>query len=365
MSRLSREFGAVVGACLFLVGCAQPGPPIPPALELPKPPTDLRASRKGNSVTLAWTEPTRTTDRRTVRYLGPTNICRTVEADLKTCGTPVAIVPPPAPPSKQQKPGTAQTQTFKDELPQAMLEQNPAGEVTYAIEVLNRDHRSAGLSNVTGVPAVPVLPPPTDFNAQLSEDGVVLIWTSPGEVSHLPNVQHRYRIYRRDEATGKDAVAGEVPVEQAGTVRFLDSSLEWERTYLYRVTVVSIVGREGTETQVEGNDSVAVRVVAHDVFAPAVPAGLQAVYSGEGQKSFVDLIWSPVTSSDLAGYNVYRREANTSPVKLNSALVKSPSYRDSAVEPGKTYWYSASAVDVRGNESARSAEASETVPEKP
>ena len=41
-------------------------------------------------------------------------------------------------------------------------------------------------------------------------------------------------------------------------------------------------------------------------------------------------------------------------VKLNSELVKSPSYRDFAVASGKTYTYSVSAVDVRGNESQHS-----------
>jgi fibronectin type 3 domain-containing protein len=93
---------------------------------------------------------------------------------------------------------------------------------------------------------------------------------------------------------------------------------------------------------------------------------LQAAYSGEGQKPFIDLIWAPVTNADLAGYNVFRSESTgaeiTTRVKLNSELVKSPSYRDSAVASGKTYTYSVSAVDVRGNESQRSEEASEPVP---
>ncbi len=118
--------------------------------------------------------------------------------------------------------------------------------------------------------------------------------------------------------------------------------------------------------QVEGDDTPAVRVVAHDVFPPSVPAGLQAAYSGEGQQPFIDLIWAPVTNADLAGYNVYRSETNGAAgekiVKLNSELVKSPSYRDTTVASGKTYTYSVSAVDVRGNESQRSEETSEAVP---
>ena len=113
----------------------------------------------------------------------------------------------------------------------------------------------------------------------------------------------------------------------------------------------------------EGEDSPVVRVVAHDVFPPAVPTGLQAVASGEGQKPFVDLIWAPVTNPDLAGYNVYRHESDGSASKLNSDLVKSPAYRDATGTPGTTYVYSVSSVDVRGNESGPSQEASEALPE--
>jgi len=256
----------------------------------------------------------------------------------------------------------AEPQVFADPLPSPIQEQNPTGDITYAVEVLNRDGRSAGLSNRVQVAAVPTLPPPPDFHAELAASGVEFTWTSAGETSAPPGVQHRYRIYRRDETAGKDAIASEVPIGEAGPMHTQDSTFEWEKTYLYRITSVSILIRPGGEAQVEGDDSPTARIIAHDTFPPAVPAGLQAVYSGEGQKPFVDLIWAPVTDADLAGYNAYRREADNTPVKLNSELVKSPSYRDSAVASGKTYFYSVSAVDVRGNESARSEEANETVP---
>jgi fibronectin type 3 domain-containing protein len=105
-----------------------------------------------------------------------------------------------------------------------------------------------------------------------------------------------------------------------------------------------------------------VKVFAHDVFTPAVPSGLQAVYSGPGQASFIDVIWAPVADADLEGYNIYRREASAAPLKMNSQPVKSPAFRDAQVAPGKTYLYSVSAVDQRGNESQRSEESSETVP---
>ena len=350
--------------CLLLASCAQTGPPLPPSLELPKPPADLRASRKGSHLTLSWSEPTLTTDRQSVRYLGATLVCRSLEPEIITCGNPAAILPAPssvsAAPQQSGLPRPA-AETYTDTLPPALEQEDPSAEVTYAVEALNRNARGAGVSNRVRVSAVRTLPPPGDLSAELTGDGVVLTWTSPGE-SHTPGIQHRYRIYRRDESSGKDAIAGEVPLGEPGPAHFTDSTFEWEKTYLYRVTAVSIVKRADSELQVEGEDTPPVRVIAHDVFPPAVPAGLQAAYSGEGQKPFIDLIWAPVTNADLAGYNVYRSDGNGPAVKLNSELVKSPSYRDSAIASGKAYTYSVSAVDVRGNESQRSEATSESVP---
>jgi len=378
MKRHLGKLLAPTALCLLLAGCAQTGPPLPPSLELPKPPTDLRATRKDNRVTLTWSEPTLTTDRKSVRYIGPTLVCRSLDPELATCGTPVATLPAPPPSaapkksSRSAQKSAATPQTFTDALPASMEHQDPSAELTYAVEVLNRNARSGGLSNRVHVSAIVTLPPPTDLSAQLTGDGTVLTWTSAGEsrdAASSPAVQHRYRVYRRDESSRKDAIAGEVPVpSERGPVHFTDSTFEWEKTYLYRVTTVSIVKHpdSNSEVQVEGDDTPPVRIIAHDVFPPSVPAGLQAAYSGEGQKPFIDLIWAPVTNADLAGYNVFRSETNGAEVKmavkLNAELVKSPSYRDFAVASGKTYTYSVSAVDVRGNESQRSEPTSEPVP---
>jgi hypothetical protein len=374
MKRPLAQIVVPIALCLMLAGCAQTGPPLPPSLELPKPPTDLRASRKGDRVTLSWSEPTLTTDRQRARYIGPTLVCRSLESEIAACGSPVAMLPAPsaAPSATQQKSGSARLapQTYTDTLPAAAQRQDSSADVSYAVQVLNRNARGAGFSNRVHVSAIVTLPPPSDFAAALTDDGVVLTWTSAGESQSSPtnslSVEHRYRIYRRDESSGKEAVAGEVPLGEAGSAHFTDSGLEWERTYFYRITAVSIVKRLDSEAQIEGDDTAPLRIVAHDVFPPAVPVGLQAAYSGEGQKPFIDLIWAPVTNADLAGYNIYGREANGDTggkmVKLNSELVKSPSYRDSAVASGKTYTYEVSAVDVRGNESRHSEAASESVP---
>lgn len=380
----------LVTACLLMAGCAHVGPPRPPSLELPKPVADLRANRKGSQVTLSWTQPTLTSDRLPLRYLGPTQVCRNFRSEMTACQNVAGILP--APPFVAQRarkrsgrpkspPPPPVVQSHTDVLPSDWLQQDPSIDVIYAVEVLNRNDRSAGLSDLVHVPALATLPPPTDLSAELSGDGVNLTWTSTlepqttlsNDSAKSKNVQYRYRIYRRDEGSGGDAVAGDVAADKPGLVHFTDSSFEWEKTYSYRIAAVSVVKRGDSEVQIEGDDSSPVRVIAHDVFPPAVPAGLQAAYSGEGQKPFIDLIWAPVTTADLAGYNVYRSESNAAGetkepeakqamIKLNSDLVKSPSYRDLTVKPGRVYNYAVSTVDVRGNESEKSEPASEPVP---
>lgn len=67
----------------------------------------------------------------------------------------------------------------------------------------------------------------------------------------------------------------------------------------------------------------------------------------------VDLNWDASTSSDIAGYNVYRSRNDATWKKLNSELVPSTVYDDSAVLNGRTYYYSVTAVDTAGVESPR------------
>ena len=364
-----------LGAPLMLTACATMGPPKPPSLDLPQPPTDLRAARKGDKVTLTWTIPTKTTDRQTVRSQGPTRVCRGVEPKLEQCGTAVGEAPPIAKVSTDKK----STGTYSDTLTSDLVQSNPSGFVTYAVEVLNQDGRGAGLSSQVRVPSVAALPPFANFAAEVIAQGVRLSWTIPSMPEKAANSRYLFRIYRQQEGSAAAnriadlglsrcvgtaaATPGATEGEQTADlcpVSYLDQSFEWEKTYFYRGTGVSVVGEPGIE--VEGDDTPVVKVFADDVFPPAVPAGLQAVFSGQGQQPFIDLIWAPVTDVDLDGYNVYRHEEGAAPVKLNTELVKTPAYRDENVASGKTYWYSVSAVDVRGNESARSEEASERVP---
>jgi hypothetical protein len=367
---LPKQLLSSVLLAALLTSCGVTGAPMPPSLELPKPVTDLRAVRKGDKVYLAWTVPTQTTDRQTVRHLGPTRICRSLEITMSDCGAPVGEVPPshvPRPSAPLAKPGSAAGKvqaSYTDTLPQQLQQENLRAQIIYAVSVLNQSARSAGLSNQAHISALPAVPPPGGFHAEIAADGVRISWMCPSVFPPtLEGVQYRVRVYRRAEDSQTDNKVAEPDLMNCHEPQALDQTFEWEKTYYYRASVVTIIPKtDQPNIEIEGDDTPLVEVFAHDVFPPGVPSGLQAVSSGVGQAEFVDLIWAPVTDADLAGYNVYRHQEGGQPVKINSELVKTPAFRDTSVASGAKYLYSVSAVDLRGNESARSEEASEAVP---
>ena len=361
MTRVANMLAVVLSLAFVLIGCATVGPPQPPSLNLPQPPSDLRASRKGDRVNLTWTIPTTTTDRAIVRNIGPTLVCRGT-AELNPCNTPVGEVPAPATPAALSS-GPKPQASYTDTLPERMESADSSAFLTFAVQVLNRDHRGAGLSNQVKVSLARTLPAPRDFRAQVTKDGVVLSWTGEIISTNPADRRYVYRLYRKVEGSAEPVLAGEVPAGAEASFTTTDSNIEWQKTYFYRAEAITEIQRPNNPVlEIEGDDTPEVKVFADDVFPPNVPVELQAVFSGPGQKPSVDLVWAPVTDADLAGYNVYRRQEGASPVKLSRELIKAPAYRDEQITSGTTYFYSVSAVDVRGNESARSEEASESVP---
>lgn len=70
---------------------------------------------------------------------------------------------------------------------------------------------------------------------------------------------------------------------------------------------------------------------------------------------YVSLSWTSSTSSNIAGYNLYRGTASTGPfTKVNLSLIINASVVDDTVVPGQTYYYVATTVDTSNNESGYS-----------
>ena len=339
------------------IGCGSPGAPLPPSLNIPRPVTDLRAARKSDMVVLSWTSPQRTTDGTLVTKPGKVIVERAVGSQ-----PPVVLRELPLPPASKSDQG--ETVNFNESLSE-LIASGSADFATYTLEAVNSLGRGAGTSNRVVVPLVATAPAPAAVQVHPVPEGISVTWTQPWPPQRASQltVQYAYRIKRRLEGENKAVTVAQLSAGNEA-VAFVDTGIEWEKQYQYWVTPVTLwEAANGTKGEVEGDDSPVVSVAARDIFPPAVPTGVQAVFSGSEQNLFIDLTWNSNSEADLAGYNIYRHTEGGQPQKINAQLVTTPAFRDSGVQPGTKYFYTVSAVDQRGNESNKSEEASESVPQ--
>ncbi len=311
---------------------------------------DLQATRKGNKVTLTWTQPRMAANHQVAK------VCRNISASSTLPGSPTCTQPLG---EVTQKTSTTTAQ-FTDTLTEDATASDPMQFAIYRVEVRDGRGRSAGFSNLVSVPLAPILPA-KGLHSELDVHGVYLIWENEIEGPH-PLLQFDYRVYRSEKGSSNRVMVpylrGLVHTKEGERWSGVDTGIEWEKSYRYWVTPITRVYSQTGQviSEIEGEDSAPIEVVTHDVFPPAVPERLLVVVNRIPGKKFVDLIWAPNTEKDLAGYNIYRREANGKSERINPAPITTLSFQDTNVIAGHTYYYSISAVDIRGNESAKSQE---------
>ena len=146
---------------------------------------------------------------------------------------------------------------------------------------------------------------------------------------------------------GETAAYGEaVDIAQPALRHDVDlAGLTRGELYHFRIIATDLAGN-----RTEGRDrSFAV--------APEITVGVVAV-AGDGE---VYVVWSPNTTRNLVGYNVYRTLApGEGHQRLNAEPLGDTSYVDQAVQNGTTYHYAVTAVDTFGLESPLSNEVEAT-----
>lgn len=341
-----------------IIGCGAPAAPEPPSLNLPAPILNLSAERIGDSVHLAWTMPTHTTDHVPLKRPVKALVCRSIESG--PCTTVGSL---------NLQSGAAGI--YADSLP-ADLRERPDRRLCYQVFLQNHAGKSAGPSNAACSAAGPSPAVVTGLTAQMRRDGVLLSWTpvagstnaffrierqllsapAPQEAAHsplaapAPSVKQTLEVHPKDDSDPGHAI---------------DNSVLSNQKYRYVVERVMPHSFSGTTVEVQSSPSEVVDVVTTDIFPPEVPRGLVAVADTVGRA--IDLSWSPDTESDLAGYRVYRRDVQGGqPGQRVGSVGVQTSYRDAGVQAGHTYAYSVSAFDQSGNESKPSPEVEETLP---
>lgn len=379
---------------LSLAGCANPGPPKPPSLHLPKLATELTAERVGRHVGIAFTVSADTTDGGTLKGPITAILCRELPLTATNstqnppfCRTVVqrfAVVPGPA--------------HVQDDLP-AALTAGAAELLAYRVELLNSRGRSAGLSAPVYAAAGGAPAPVGAISITPRRNAALITWKAAADTTPM-------QVERTLLATAAGPVkapatkskrSGQPPAlfsstkkepprqvtlalgaaETADPGGLLDPTLHDGDTATYvaqRVRKVEftapaawVYGKKGVleetkptpETlEVRGEASAPVTFTFHDTLPPSVPTGLAAVPGGGfSEPASIDLSWEPNPEQDVVGYNVYRADAGYAPVwkLLNSEIAPGSAYRDLTAQPGKTYLYRVTAIDQRHNESGPSA----------
>jgi hypothetical protein len=375
---------------MLLAGCGLAANPQPPTLWLPNPPKDLTATRVGDEVHLHWTMPKETTDKVVLKGDQRVHFCWMSAAPVVRKPAPAGKVgaagkaPQPVPrvgpdPCKGVGDGTFapdKPADFTAKMPPELVGGAPRAE-GFFVELQNHAGKTAGPSNAAWVATGAAPPGVTGVRLEAQAGGVVLHWDTAAPQAAMVLRIHRTLVREaglpKQGASKPNQTVGASPAEEQvlevdldkadpGVALDHDAVLDhaW-RYWLERVLKMEIDKRA---LEIEGPPSETVMVDAKDVFPPGVPDGLAAV--PDAQAKAIDLSWTPDTEADLAGYVVYRRDvtAGTGMERISGkAVVVSPSFADTAVLAGHRYAYAVTALDQDGNESARSGEVEEELPQ--
>ena len=354
--------------CIFLLaaGCGAPGEPQPPTPPVPQAIADLTAKQAGDGVLLTFTMPGKSTLGERLQQVPTFEVLRgTVQPD----GTPdpksfrVVDTVPGTLVARYSQRGQVQ---FIDPVSPTDPQLRSGQPFVYRVRTLFSPKRPSLDSKEMTLRLYPVAERISSLDASLTEQGINLKWVAPTRTSAgepLSAVQE-YHVYRGELDPATAGVAASDPLQakwkspllQLGattTTDYRDSGFDYGKTYAYLVRSV-IASPAGV---LESSDSPLAIVTPKDTFPPAAPQGIvAAVQPGTTPGSVaVELSWSINVEPDLAGYRVYRSEQEGARgALLTPELLPSPAYRDNSVQSGQRYWYTVTAVDRSGNESAPS-----------
>jgi len=361
---------AMIAGCMLIGGCAAPGDPVARHPVVPAAVTDLGARQFGNTLSLTFALPARSVDHQALAEHPTIDIYR---AELPSGSAPdaktawrLAITVPSEQVDNYLR---GNHMEFHDPLTPDQFKGDSGASLAYKIRTRVGKARESADSNVVTARIYPPPDAPGDVGVEVTESAVVVHWTPatapPGAAGLV------YRVYRGAGQAGQENPPGEnppaklqAPPELAGTsstAEFRDSHFEFGTAYVYTVRSAAQFGAE----IVESADSSPAGVTPRQTSPPAAPVNLElAVIPATAQAAaYVELSWEISAETDLAGYSVYRSEAEGSAgQRVSTDLLPSPTFRDMSVLPGKRYYYRATAVDRFGNESAKSSAAEADIP---
>lgn len=315
--------------CLLLAGCGYVGEPLPPASNYPAAVTDFAVRQAGDVIEARFTLPVQTLEGLPVKpgaielRLGPNPGDPFVTDRWLATSRPLPLAWPADQPVLIHRLAAAEY----------------AGQdLVFGVRLANPKGRFASFSNLVALRVVAPLAVPVELRFAELAEGVRLQWTAPAREGVT------YRVFKQEPAAKEPVLVATVP-----RAEFLDENVVYGRTYEY--SVQAVLG-EVTESAMSATASITPR----DTFPPAAPGGVTAIVGSQS----VEVAWDRSTDFDFALYRVYRAVDDGEFARV-AETGATPAYSDRQAPAGKRYRYVVTAVDERGNESARS-QAAEATP---
>jgi hypothetical protein len=389
-----------IAALPSTAACGRKGPPLPPLVRVPQPPSLQEARRVGGEVYVTFTVPSQNVDQ-----LSPADVSRIELLALTTDRPPdradfdrlavrvaaVDVAPPPRPEtngrdaagpvdSRYVRQGDAvtlrETLESADFQPVAVPRKDPPARV--APMPVDDKGESAPAGQADAAPPAPdlrryymvaavtdrgrvsrselaslsmrMLPPaPDNLTVEYSKDRLTLSWSAATDAVG-------YYVYRARPDAGEPVAADTARVAppsalngkpEASTVFTEEVVFGEERCY--QVRAVTEVDGE----RIEGDASPPKCEKPEDTFPPAAPEGLRVLAATEG----ITLRWSPNAEPDLGEYLILRGRAGDATL---AQIARTPStqtqYVDRDVTSGVRYVYAIVALDNRAPTPNRSEE---------
>jgi hypothetical protein len=373
---------AVFVLALALWGCGHRADPLPPLRKTPPAPGGFRLAERGDVLEISADAPRASVDGVPFQSVAIEFLHAEGHADLEKAGEKRRVTSPP---------GRRVSLTLPLPAPGTLVRAT-------ARAVAGRETGPKALT--LALVAQPPLEPPQDLAATLTEGGVALSWkgarpvavpppvvtprtplrpgaggparggpatippptrpaTPPAAEQALPPSSEAGTKPQETGAPSPPALGGFLVYRRVGAApygpplvqklleedRYDDTAAPLGTTSCYVVRAVASM-----DPLIESASSNEACVDVRDITAPAAPAGLAVLPRAGG----LELLWTPSTEPDLAGYRVYRAVSGGPAERLAEVPPTRSAWLDATAQAGETYLYSLSAVDQAGNESPRS-----------
>ncbi len=340
------------------LACGKRGAPTPPKERVLQR-VEVSGYQRGSQVILSWQMPARNAAKNSTLNISRADIYRLAEPasaplqlseeEFANRSTLIAAMP------ITDADFALKTLSYRDTLQFA----GQAARLRYAIRFVNASGQKAGFSNSLLIePTARVASSPTALTAEPTQEAVKLSWQAPttNVDGSSPVSLLGYYVFRANSEREMGKPLNTTPITATS---FDDEFFEFGKEYYYFIRAVSL----GAQAEpVESSESNILKFKPIDTFAPTAPTAITVAASPNS----ISLFFAVNPEKDIAGYKIYRSTDETEDKAkwqlITPELLKTNTFQDTRVEPGKKYFYFITAIDVRGNTSPASEVVSETVP---